>query len=96
MMAFGLPDAASDNLPVEVLGVVMMVMARVILWGKGHWRRGAQTSTCSGTAHAAATVCNGRSCQSQVDNEYPACKRSHLAFPLKGEGSGLNVWITGL
>src|SRR5262249_45967023 len=78
MMVFGFREVVSANLPFKVLGVMMMAI--VIRWAKGHERRAAQTSTRSACR-------NGCSCQSQVENEYPACKHSHLAFPLMKGGN---------
>jgi hypothetical protein len=80
MMVFGFREVVSGNLPFKVLRVMMMAI--VILWAKGHERRAAQTSTRSATPRR-----NGCSCQSQVENEYPACKPSQLAFPLMKGGN---------
>jgi hypothetical protein len=79
MMVFGFREVVSANLPFKVLRVMMMAI--VILWAKGHKRRAAQASTRS------AARGNGCPCQSQVENEYPACKRSHLPFPLMKGGN---------
>ena len=87
MVVLGLGDVVNDNLPFKVLRVMRMRMAIVILlWGKDRERQAAQTSTRSAAA-AAAAVRDGCSCQSQVENEYPACKHSHLAFPLMKGGN---------
>jgi hypothetical protein len=66
----GLRDAASDNLPFKVLHVMTMMMMMMV---KRPSRRATQTST-------RGALRNGCSCQSQPENEYHACKRSHLRF----------------
>ena len=76
-MVAGLRCATSNNLLFEVLH----------MWAKGQWRRAAQTSTRSAAARSGTAVCNGCSGQSQVENEYHACKRSHPRFLLFGRVS---------
>jgi hypothetical protein len=78
-MVVGLRGVANDDLPFGVLrAIVVLLWGR---WGKDRERQAAHTSTRS---TATATARDGCSCQFQIENEYRACKRSHLRFLLFG------------
>lgn len=84
VMAVSPRHAVSDTRAFRALRVPMMV-AITIGWAKGHLRGASPTSSGSAAARPTATTeRDGGFCQSKRENEYDACKRSHLRFLLFG------------